>query len=153
MLLIAGIALIASGCDHESTIRSDVAVTKLQAEKTLARTLPPSARNIHYFFFAGGMQDLESYLRFEVDEGQLQLAVAHLIAENDKRMHRTYTYKQSALAIAPSPNPRAEFLPMNWWTPSAIRNGFYLENEKKEAFALQIWVDEDASRIFVYQND
>jgi len=40
---------------------------------------------------------------------------------------------------------------MTWWNPSTVAKGYF--QGEAASYALEIWVDEDASRIYIYQND
>ncbi len=150
--LLLGCVLLISGCSNETTFRSDKPLT--QAEATKARLdypFPPSARSIYYLMYAGGMQDLEAYLRFDVDPEELDSAVDALVSWNNTRMKRSLTYPRKPLSSAITSAPRKDFLPMPWWDPVTITSGYYRGHI--DSYALRIFVDHTHSRVYVYQND
>ena len=144
--------LLSVGCSDEATLRSDKPMTKAEAVKAhLDYPLPTSARSIYYLIYAGGMQDLEAYMRFDVDPEELDSAVDALISWNNTQMKRSLAYPREPLSSADISAPRKEFLPMPWWDPSAIASGYY--RGSIDSYALRILVDQTHSRIYVYQND
>ena len=141
-----------SGCSDEATMRSDKPLTRAEAAKErLDYPFTPSARSIYYLLYAGGMQDLESYLRFDVDPEELDAAVDALVSWNNTQMQRSLAYPRKSLSPATMMAPRKEFLPMPWWDPSSITTGYYRGHI--DGYALRIMVDQVNSRIYVYQND
>jgi len=121
----------------------------------MSQSLPASASDVFYVFYAGGLQDLESYLRFKVDPAQADQAIEELIAENNRTFHRSLSYPRSSL---PPPQPAAphrdgsdRFKPIAWWQPQTIKNGYF--REEQQSYSLRIWYDADNSLICVYQND
>jgi hypothetical protein len=150
--LLLGFALLIAGCSDEAAFRSDKPLTKAEAAKAhLDYPFPPSARLIYYLTYAGGMQDLESYLRFDVDPEELDSAVDALVSWNNTQMKGSLAYPREPLSSASLAAPRKEFLPMPWWDPSSIATGYYRGHI--DGYALQIMVDQAHSRIYVYQND
>jgi hypothetical protein len=148
-ILIASAFL--AGCSDESMDRSDVPLSGAAASAKLYRSLPPSAHDLYFLFFAGGLQDLESYTRMDVNPTELGASVEFLIAENNATLSRTSTYPKAPLPSAMLHYPRKEFLPMTWWNPASVSVGYF--RGENEAYSLQIVVDEVHSRIYVYQND
>ena len=140
-----------SSCSDESTARSDTPVSRAAASKHLDIPLPPSAHSIYYLDFAGGLQDLERYIRFDVAPEELDSAVDALVAANNKMMGRALTYPRAAISTADLPSPRKEFLPMTWWDPSVVTTGYYRGHS--DGYALRILVDQGHSRIYIHQND
>ena len=112
---------------------------------------PKSAHSIYYLFSAGGLQDLSQFVRFEVDSRELDSCVDALVSWNNKQTSRTLPYSREALASAIVPVPETRFLPMLWWDPETISRGYYRGNN--EGYTLQIFVDQERSRIYVFQND
>lgn len=150
--LILGFVLLCVGCSDEATLRSDKPMTKAEAVKAhLDYPFPPSARSIYYLLYAGGMQDFESYLRFDVDPQELDSAVDALVSWNNTQMKRSLAYPREPLSSDAIATPRKEFMPMPWWDTSSITNGYYRGHI--DGYALQIVVDQVQSRIYVYQND
>jgi hypothetical protein len=150
--LLLGFTLLVTGCSDEATLRSDKPLTQAEATKAhLDYPFPPSARSIYYLLYGGGMQDLEAYLRFDVDPEELDSAVDALVAWNNTQMKRSLAYPREPLSAAAMTTPRKEFLPMPWWDPSSVASGYYRGHI--DGYALRIMVDQAHSRIYVYQND
>ncbi len=146
------VALLSCGCSDNAIVRCDLPATKAAVDKEhLGVPMPTSAHSIYYLFFSGGLQDLEFFVRFEVDPKDLDAAVDALVAWNNKQMGRALAYPRSLLSAAVPPVPRSEFLPMPWWDPSAISPGYYRGHD--ESHALKLFVDQARSQIYFYQND
>ena len=145
------IAVLLCGCSGESLDRADSPLPRVSAVKRVGLPLPSSAHDIYFLESAGGLQDLERYIRFDVDRAELAAAVEALVAENNKTFARNLPYSRRYLSAATLPSPRKEFLPMTWWNPSTVAKGYF--QGEAASYALEIWVDEDASRIYIYQND
>ena len=150
--LVAATAFLALSCSDEAIFRSDKPLTKAAAAKAhVDYPFTPSARSIYCLFYGGGMQDLESYVRFDVDPEELDAAVDALVIWNNAQMKRSLPYPRVAISSAEFPTPLKSFLPMPWWDPSTITAGYYRGHI--DGYALRIFVDETHSRIYVYQND
>lgn len=139
------------GCSNESLKRSDTPQTRIQAQRSVGLSLPESASEIYYLSYAGGLQDLEQFVRFDVPEADLEEAVESLIAENNKMMGRELAYPKSAISKVRQPVPREQFLLMPWWTPTSISKGYYRGHIG--GYALRLFVDEENSRLYVSQSD
>ena len=151
----------------ENTTRSDKPVTREQAEKALSRKLPASASDFYYLFYAGGLQDLEAYLRFHVDPPQADQAIDEIISENNKTLKQSLPYVRSSVSLRlaegesismmlPQPakpfvDAEGRFKPISWWQPQTISNGYF--RGENQSYALKIWYDADKSLVYVYQND
>ena len=151
-ILIAVFACFVTNCSDEAIMRSDNPLTKAEAVKAhIDYPFPSSANSIYYLLYGGGMQDLESYVRFDVSPEELDAAVDALVTWNNAEMKRSLPYPRVAIAAAEFPRPMKSFLPMPWWDPSAITAGYYRGHN--DGFALRIFVDQARSRIYVYKND
>ena len=139
------------GCSSESLKRSDTPQTRIQAQRSVGVSLPESASEIYCLSYVGGLQDLEQFVRFDVPKADLEEAVESLIAENNKMMGRELIYPKSAISKVRHPELREQFLPMPWWTPASISNGYYRGHI--DGYALRLFVDEENSRLYVYQGD
>ncbi len=113
--------------------------------------LPKSAHNVYYFVYAGGLQDLEQYIRFDVEKTEIESCVEAIIRENNAEMKRQLTYEVIEINKVPHIVPRKEFLPVKWWNTQEIKNGYY--RGEQEAYAVRVWVDKENNLIYVYQND
>lgn len=150
-LIIASLFLV-SGCSDETTLRSDKPLTTVAASKELLDfPFPASAHSIYYLMYAGGMQDLELYVRFDVAPQDLDSSVETLVTWNNKQMSRTLAYPRAPLSSVTVPIPRKSFLPMLWWDAATITTGYYRGHD--DGYALRIFADQSRSRIYVYQND
>jgi len=147
--------VLLASCSLEDTKRSDKPLTRKEAEKELHRKLPASATNVYYLFHAGGLQDMESYLRFNVDSAEADQAIDEMIAENNLTRKRSHPYLRSSLPPPLPAKPHVDsfnrFKPIAWWQPQSIHNGYI--REAQESFALHIWYDADKAIVYVYQND
>ena len=150
-------AIFVASCSLENTDRSDKPVTRIAAENALHQKLPSSASDVYYLFYSGGLQVLESFLRFHVDPSQADQAIQELIEENNREMKRTLPYSRSALPPAKPVAPHtdsarpARFKPISWWQPQTARNGYF--RGERQSYALSIWYDSDNSEIYVYKSD
>jgi len=150
-LLIATV-LIFSGCSDEAIFRSDKPLTRVAAAKELIGfPFPASTRSVYYLMYSGGLQDMEQYIRFDVNPKELDRSVDALVAWNNKEMKRSLPYPRASLSSATAPTPEKSFLPMPWWDPSTITTGYFRGHV--DGYALRIFVDQARSRIYVYQND
>ncbi len=150
--VLAAIASLTSSCSDEATFRSDKPLTKAAAAKEhVEYPFPPSATSIYYLLYAGGLQDLEAYVRFDVDPDEMDAAVDALVTWNNAELKRSLPYPRVAISAAEFPTPLKSFLPMPWWDPSVITTGYYRGHI--DGYALRIFVDETHSRVYVYQND
>tara|TARA_R110002049_G_scaffold215813_1_gene387269 strand:+ start:98 stop:571 length:474 start_codon:yes stop_codon:yes gene_type:complete len=151
-LLLLSLGFLVSGCSDETILRSDKPLTRAAATRELIDfPFPASAHSIHYLMQSGGWQDLEAYVRFDVDPRDLDSSVDALVVWNNRQMTRTLTYPRVPLSAADMPTPRRAFLPMPWWDPETIATGYYKGH--LDGYALRIIADQARSRIYVYQND
>jgi len=151
LMLLTVASFLLLGCSDQSLRRSDTPIASATELANFYPTLPASATDIYYLDYAGGMQDLERYVRFTVPASEVDSVVDKLIAENNWDIKRELSYPRQALSATQDVRPRAEFLPMPWWATSAIASGYH--RGEQEAYALRIWADTATGTIFVYQND
>jgi len=152
LIFLSIAACLISSCSDEATLRSDNPLTQAEAAKHhLDYPFTPSANSIYYLLYAGGMQHLEAYLRFDVAPEELEAAVDSLVAWNNAQMKRSLPYPRTSIGAADFPRPMKSFMPMPWWDPSTITKGYYRGHIN--GHALRIFVDEAHSRIYVYQSD
>lgn len=138
-------------CSDESMSRAGTPQTRAEAINRLDIPLPASAHAVYYLDYAGGLQDLERFIRFEADPQEIDSAVDAIVAANIKTMGRAFPYPRRGIDATALPSPRKEFLPMKWWNPESAKRGYYRGHT--DAYALRILVDEGNSRIYIYQND
>ena len=138
-------------CRSESTLTTDTPVTREIALLHLDIPFPNSANSIYYLIHAGGLQDLEKFVRFDLDAAETESAIKAITESNNKMMARSLGYSPKSLESADIPWPRPEFLPMKWWDPNMIKRGTYRGHI--DGYALRILVDENRSRIYIHQND
>ena len=152
MIPIAGVVLILCvmfSMDHLD--RTDTPLTPAEANGKTAFTFPASAKNIYFLTFAGGLQDFDLFVRFDVDRAELDSTVDSLYQQMNAIMSQRWNPPKQPISAANVGAPREEFLPMDWWNPSSVTHGYY--RGKNDPHYLRILVDEDASRIYVRQND
>jgi hypothetical protein len=150
--LIALVMFAGCGVD-ESLQRCDSPKSSPAAAALSDPILPPAATEIYYLDYAGGMQDLERYVRFRVPTNEVDSTVDGLIQTNNAQFKRTLAYPRTPLAKARIITPNKKFLPMPWWTPSSITNGYFRGDPNLASFSIYIWVNSDTGTIFIYQND
>ena len=144
-------ATLLISCGMESTERSDLPLPSATVARMFDMPLPKSAHSVYYLQHAGGMQDLEFYLRFDVDPSDIHKAADDLVTWNKGVLGKHLAYPRAPLSASALSTPRIDFQPMPWWDPSSVTTGYY--RGSIEAYALQIIVDEGRSRIYLYQND
>ncbi len=150
-LLVVAV-MLSLGCSDESISRSDKPLTRAAASKELSdMPLPASAHSIYYLSYVGGTQDLETYVRFDVDPQELDPAVDSLVTWNNRQMKRSLAYPRAPLSAAIAVTPDKNFLPMPWWDPATVKKGYFRGHI--DGYALRILVDQARSRVYVYQND
>lgn len=142
--------LVLWGCFQEATLqKSDL--TREAALDVVDFPLPLSAAHIFYYSKVGGLQYLQRYVWFELSNTEIDSAVEAIIAYNNAQFKRTLAYARQDL-------PAGEYNPdivkeagLDWWNPNNITQGYY--RGELDAYAVQIWVDEAHSLIYVYQHD
>lgn len=133
--------------------RRDTPAANPKAAALVDPILPSSATDIYFLEFAGGLQDLERFVRFSVPPDTIDQVINDLITANNQQLQRSAKYGRVPLASARSVTPRRQFQPMNWWTPSSIKDGYYRGDPDFMGYSLRIWADTASGTIFVYQND
>jgi len=149
LVAIAALIVLVQGCDSYS--RSDRPLTRARAASRIGLPLPTTARNVYFLEFAGGMQDLERYIRFDLDKADIDAAVEAIIKEANTVSLQSLPYTEKAISPSDFQYPRSEWMPVHWWNIKNIKNGYYRGEEA--SYAVRIWVDLDNSRIYAYQND
>jgi len=143
--------LLLAGCSADSIHRSDAPSSSPAASGLIDPVLPKSATEIYFLVYAGGLQDLERFVRFTVPVPDVDSVIDALIAANNLQFKRSLPFTKTPLSAAPQSFPRAEFLPMAWWTPSSIRKGYYRGDSA--GYAFQIWADSATGTIYLHQSD
>ena len=143
------VSLVCVGCD--SLLRSDRPLSRSQVSSKVNLPLPRSADNIYYLFFAGGMQDLESYLRFDVANEEIEQAVEQIIKKANLISGQNLPYLRRSISTSDFQYPRREWMPVGWWDLDDIKQGYYRGEDV--SYGVHIWVDTESRRIYVYQND
>lgn len=136
----------------ESLLRIDTPAANPKEAGIVDPELPSSATNIYFLYFAGGLQDLERFVRFTVSPDTVDHVVEDLIRANNRQFKHSLSYPRSPLSSAPPVSPRPQFLPMTWWTPSDIKTGYY-RGAGLTGYSLRIWADTITGTVFIYQND
>ena len=113
LLAIAALILLAQGCDSYS--RSDRPLNRARAASRIGLPLPSTARNVYFLEFAGGMQDLERFIRFDLDKADIDAAVQAIIKEANTISLQSLPYTQRAISSSDFQYPRSEWMPVQWW--------------------------------------
>lgn len=143
------IALALSGCD--SLLRSEKPLSRREALSNVGVPLPESAHNIYFLSFAGGMQDLERFVRFDLAPEDIAGAVKAIIDFGITVSGKELPYNSRSLSAADFASPRKDWMPVNWWNLHDITQGYYRGEDV--SYGVHIWVDTQRSRVYVYQND
>jgi hypothetical protein len=150
VVISSGMAFL-GGCD-ETLHRSDEPVSREVASKAIGMSFPPSAKDVYYLFHAGGMQEMEEFVRFTVDPKALDKTVSDLLAEHDKSYKEHNSYPQKAVTDTQF-SPDAKFLPVDWWIdPFSITNG-YFRGSSPDGRSIYIWADVANHTIYYCETD
>jgi len=151
-LILSFLCLTLAGCGLDETLyRADKPVSREVASKNISVPFPSSATDIYYVFHAGGMQELEMFVRFTVAPKDLDSAIGDILSDHDKMMRGHYSYPSLSIATAPSSPMFPELLPMPWWNPNSITNGYYRGSTNGQPFYL--WVDVGQHMIYLCEHD
>jgi hypothetical protein len=127
-------------------------LSRTEASGKVSLPLPQSARDIYYLEHSSGMQEYELFVRFSVDPSELDKAVNDILVDHDRTMQRKpSSYPKISIAAAPQTPEFRRFLPMTWWAPNAITNGYY--RGENGATVFHVWTDTDHDTIFVCATD
>ena len=144
--------LVLAGCGFDETLyRADKPVSREVASKKIPLPFPSSATNIYFAFYAGGMQDLEEYVRFTVDPKELDGCVSNILSDHDKTFQQHNSYTSLPITAAPSAPRSSHLSPMPWWGPTSITNGYF--RGSTDARPIWIWVDALQHIIYVCETD
>jgi hypothetical protein len=92
---------------------------------------------------------MEMLVRFTVDPKDLDRTVSDLLSDNEKLYGGSYV--SASIADGPRPPEFKEFLPMPWWNPGSITNGYY--RGTKNGRPVDIWVDVAQHTIYLCETD
>ena len=112
---------------------------------------PSSARDIYYVTFAGGLQILEEYVRFSVDPKDLDSAVSNILSDYDTAYHWHNSNPSLPITNAPVWHISKNLMPIPWWSPNSITNGYYRGN--MTGWSIGVWVDVGQHLIYVSKSD
>jgi hypothetical protein len=100
VLLLAVGTLV--GCSRSQEVRSQEALSRAdspifvsEASRNIDLPLPRSATNIYYLDYAGGLQDLERFIRFTVPPPEVDGVVDQLVAANNRQFQRTLPHPRT----------------------------------------------------------
>lgn len=148
--LLCLVLLCGCGLD-ESLRRSDKPVTQAVAAKAISFPFPSSAKEIYYVQHAGGMQEYQLLIRFEMDAGELEKAVEAIVSDHNWQFRQPSRYTPVPITDAPRSPEFNQLLPILWWTPSAITNGYYCGSTAGRPF--HVWVDVSQSTVYWCTHD
>jgi hypothetical protein len=150
--LLAAFCLALAGCGLDETLhRSDKPVSREVADKAISVPFPASTKDVYYAFHAGGMQELQMFVRFTVDPKDLDSAVTGILSDHDRQAQEHHAYQSLPLAAAPHSPVFPELLPMPWWNPDAITNGYYRGSTNGRPFF--VWADVSQHTVYLCTHD
>jgi hypothetical protein len=151
-IFISAFCLMLAGCGLDETLyRADKPVSREAASKKIPIPFPPSAKDIYYVFYAGGLQDLEEYVRFTVDPKDLDRAVSDILSDHDKVFHETNSYPSLPVTDSPLSGVSKHLSPISWWNPASITNGYC--RGSMNGRPIYVWVDVGQHIIYVCETD
>jgi hypothetical protein len=150
VLSVLCLALTGCGWD-QTTLRSDKPVSRAVASKDISLPFPPSTKDVYYVFHAGGMQEMQMLVRFAIDPKDLEGTVSNLLSDHDKVTQEHHFYISAPIGFAPHSPEFKDLLPMPWWKPDSITNGYYCGATNGQPF--HIWVDVPQHTIYVCASD
>jgi len=148
------LSVILAGCGLDETLhRADKPVSREAAAKDVELPFPASARDVYYVVHSGGMQEFQKFVRFTVDAKELDGTVSTVLEDHDKKMGKRFTYLNLPLSQAPRSAEIRQLspVPIPWWDPESITNGYYRGTTNGQPFYL--WVDESRHIIYLCQTD
>lgn len=161
LLIIFGLGMVALAViltiglmfwtNSESIERSDVALSTPPNVTIPTNNLPNSATDFYFLEHVGGLQSLQSFLRFRVPLKDVDSAVETLISENRKGHGEPLASQRQSLDDHEMGQPAAEFQPVQWWKSGSISKGYY--RGEMESYAIQIWADTETGIIYVRKSD
>ncbi|MCP4398419.1 MAG: hypothetical protein GY801_14120 [bacterium] len=118
--------------------------------------LPESASNIYFYSQSGGLQGIIGFVRFDVAQEEIHSTVEAIIERNNIQFRRELAYERRELSKIPEEEfsvPRAcsKEAALDWWNPENITKGYYRGEIK--SYAERLWIDEEHSRIYLFQLD
>ncbi len=134
------------GCSDATIHKKNL--TREEALSFFNEPLPASARNIYCYLKAEGMQGLTRFARFDLDPSELDFAVEAIIAHNKTYLARKHAFERKEL---PNSDSIPRMTELDWWDPEHIHRGYY--RGEIQSFAVRLWVDEERSRIYLFQLD
>jgi hypothetical protein len=140
------IALLLNSCSQEP--ETNLSGTKAAQEVDFP--LVSSATNIFFYEQVGGLQYLDRFVRLQVPCSLISNQLEMIVADNNSKLRRSLPYTKKDLSVATIMRPTHSKQKLEWWTPEKIRIGFYLG--EIEAYAVQVWVDEETGTIYLHQN-
>jgi len=146
------LSLALAGCGQDETLhRADKPVSREVASRDISLPFPVSTKDVYYVFHAGGMQELEMFVRFTVDPKDLDSVVSDIFSDRDKKMQGHLSSPTLSLAAAPRSPAFPDLQPMPWWSPESITNGYYRGSTNGQPF--HVWVDVGQQTIYLCTHD
>ena len=151
-LILIFVCLTLAGCGLDETLhRADKPVSREVASKDISVPFPSSTKDVYYVFHSGGMQELNMFVRFTVDQKDLDSAVDGILSDHNKMMQEHDSYSSLSIAAAPSSPVFPELSPMPWWSPNSITNGYF--RGSTNGSPLYLWVDLSKHTIYLCEID
>lgn len=150
ILSILSVMLAGCGMD-EAMDRADKPVSRAEATNRLSVPFPASTKNVYYVFHASGLQEMEMFIRFTVDPKDLDGAVSAILSDHDKQLREPGSYQSLPIAAAPHSPASPDLLPMPWWAPETITNGYYRGSTNGRPF--YVWADVSQHTVYLCTHD
>jgi hypothetical protein len=146
------LCLLLAGCGLDETLwRADKPVSRAVAANKISLPFPASTRDVYYVLHAGGLQELQMFVRFTVDPKDLDTAVRGLLSDQDPQAQQHHGYQSLPIAGAPHSPVFPGLLPMPWWTPDSITNGYYRGTTNGRPF--YVWADISRHTVYLCTHD
>lgn len=97
------------------------------------------------------MQEYQLLIRFVMDAGELEKAVEALVSDHNKQFRQFSLYAPVPITDAPRSPEFSQLLPIPWWAPNAITNGYYRGSTAGRPF--HVWVDVHQSTVYWCTHD
>lgn len=158
VILILAVALIGTVWWFFHQQSNEETNGKSPSEMRAATSLPfpCDASNIHYFFHAGGLQDLKIFGKFDCPANRADEIVAEFIAYNDQQLERIATKlpARQTVTAAPFRTLGSGDFELRWWDldERKVRKAVLLN----ESHLMQFWIEpsgNDGAIIYFYQSD
>ena len=99
---------------------------------------------------AGGLQELERYVRFEVAPGEIEEAIRAIAKWDIAGQNDISWYEKRGIEPGKFAKSIAAVAPLPWWQLESIKNGYSYE---KKTHTRMFWVDLERNIIYFFETD